>query len=128
MSRAEYDVTYEDGTHVYHKEIATDSIDFKGHSFGGWHNKMAPSLLFSINSMPHINMISVSCLEGHGCIKCGDYLSFDSGEVKGTVVVRNKPCSMADGIVTTVRVNFPSGRVIVADDLRPIFEAEMDHD
>ena len=52
------------------------------------------------------------------CAICDWYPVF---EIAGDCVRASEPCSMPDGITTQITLAVPSGKIIVTDDLRPVY-------
>lgn len=55
------------------------------------------------------------------CSMCGQWLKISIGADSASVT---NPCALPDGITTTVPLAVPSGRIIVTDDLRPIYRLD----
>ncbi|MEV4078721.1 hypothetical protein AB0J43_00315 [Nonomuraea fuscirosea] len=55
----------------------------------------------------------------HRCAFCDRWPTFDISEA---VVAVQDPCPYPDGITTTITFNVPSGKLLVTDDLRPIYD------
>ncbi|GAA1623960.1 hypothetical protein GCM10009733_020750 [Nonomuraea maheshkhaliensis] len=53
------------------------------------------------------------------CAFCDQWPTFNITEA---VVAVRDPCPYPDGITTTITFNIPSGKLLVADDLRPIYD------
>jgi hypothetical protein len=62
---------------------------------------------------------------GHlfNCAYCGDYVQT---RVTDDAVYVDKPCEFSDGITTTIRLNVPSGKIVINDDLRPVYDGYDD--
>lgn len=58
------------------------------------------------------------------CASCDTWPRY---EVAGDAVRVIDPCPYPDGITSVVEVAFPSGRIIVTDDLRPVFNWRDEH-
>ena len=52
----------------------------------------------------------------------------DGRIVEGTFLACPTPCPYPNGITTTIDLNVPSGEIVVADDLRPIYNGFGDED
>jgi hypothetical protein len=111
------------------EEIAWKVIPFdqNGHLFHSW-----PSPRYIKADIEHVRrMIELipeyslrSALQiYHECTWCGQRpeLVLDGNEVK---VV--EPCPSANGITTVIDLHVPSGKIIVTDDLRPIYNRDTD--
>lgn len=59
----------------------------------------------------------------YDCWNCGEILETEilAEEVKVTT-----SCTLPDGITTTIRLEVPSGKIIVTDDLRPVYNGFSD--
>lgn len=55
---------------------------------------------------------------GYVCAVCGTNPAFRAAE---DAVYAQDPCPYPDGIVTTITLAVPSGKMLVADDLRPVY-------
>lgn len=55
------------------------------------------------------------------CAVCGE--APKGRVVEGRVLIQ-EPCAYPEGITTVTEVAFPSGKIIVTDDLRPVFEPD----
>jgi hypothetical protein len=59
----------------------------------------------------------------HACWKCGAY-DFTERLAEDGVHFDGEPCPVPDtGITTVITLNVPSGKIIVNDDLRPVYDA-----
>lgn len=103
-------------------------INKKNHGFGEWNEESNQSVDFFINdfmldgkTMPANIMTDMP----NSCDYCNAYLVFErSDDPAYKFTVKNDECSFPDGKVTEAFVNFPSGKIIVHNDLRPIFKVE----
>ncbi len=60
----------------------------------------------------------------YSCALCGEFIETrDTAEA----VYIDTPCPAAEGLTTVTRLEVPSGKLIVSDDLRPVFDG-FDHD
>ncbi len=53
------------------------------------------------------------------CRTCGDHVALD---IREDIVVAKEECPYPDGLVTVTEVAFPSGSIVVSDDLRDIYD------
>ncbi|MGW7316317.1 hypothetical protein [Streptomyces sp. NPDC054865] len=53
-----------------------------------------------------------------GCKVCGQHPAYEVFEEAAYV---HEPCSHPDGITTTITLNVPSGKLLVSDNLRPVY-------
>ncbi|MEU1827445.1 hypothetical protein ABZ502_34165 [Streptomyces abikoensis] len=53
-----------------------------------------------------------------GCQICGQHPSY---QVMGDAAHVQEPCPHPDGITTTITLSVPSGKLLVSDDLRPVY-------
>jgi hypothetical protein len=53
------------------------------------------------------------------CAYCGDYVHYT---ITDDAVHVDNPCKYSDGITTTIRLNVPSGKLVINDDLRPVYD------
>jgi hypothetical protein len=60
----------------------------------------------------------------HGCVTCGEGLKL---EITETAAVPKEPCLFPDGITTKIVLKVPSGKIVVEDDLRPLYDGFNDH-
>lgn len=60
----------------------------------------------------------------HGCVTCGEGLEL---EITETAAVPKEPCLYPDGITTKIVLRVPSGKIVVDDDLRPLYDGFNDH-
>ena len=97
------------------------AVDKNGHQFGEWHEETGEPVVFTFHEISGQVFVSAISLSG-SCQACDEWLSFEA--VDGRHVRVPTPCSFSEGAVTEVEVVFASGRLLVDDDLRPIFHAE----
>lgn len=82
--------------------------------------------VFDFSEVPAMQEIPpyVSCGSIFACGWCGAYPKM---RVDGDAVHIDEPCPAAGGITTVIRLEVPSGKIIVADDLRGVYDG-FDHD
>lgn len=113
------------------EERQTDIIPFdqNGHRIHGW-----PSPHYVRRDIEHVRRLvemwdeadDLSSILGlyHECNWCGERQKVTLGD--DNVLRVDKPCPSENGITTVIELHVPSGRIIVDDDLRPIYDADMD--
>lgn len=92
--------------------MTTRAFDANGHNFG---DTVEVEVLEFENGMT-----SVMTHVGR-CQYCAGRAApvLDAGVIRATTT-----CSLPDGLTTVVEVDFPSGKVLVTDDLRPIYDVD----
>lgn len=83
------------------------------------------------HDIPHGEHLAVVDVEGRPmvvgagfmCAICGQRPQY---EMVDGAVHADRPCAYPDGITTLVGVAFPSGKIIVTDDLRPVYDVDTE--
>ncbi len=78
--------------------------------------------VFELDGEVHVHMDR--SLMSYSCALCGDFI-----EERATpdAVHFDTPCPAAGGMTTVIRLEVPSGKIVVDDDMRPLFDG-FDHD
>lgn len=61
----------------------------------------------------------------YSCALCGDYVELSENNPE--LVSAKEPCPAKDGLTTVTRFEVTSGKILVTDDVRPVFDG-FDHD
>lgn len=104
----------------YKKTIPVSKIETAGHSFLDGPLSHITEIDATISLGGEYVMIDFP----NTCMNCGAYLSLRYDEDSGILRVNNDPCEAAGDIITTVRLNVPSGQLIVSDSLRSVYDVE----
>lgn len=99
--------------------------DFRNHSFpvGKWNSE--------IHDFDR-RILSYQKDSGHDCCICGQRVhlelveAVDEGDLKG-IMRADSDCMYPNGLEYTVQLDVPSGKMVVANDLRPLFDVSRDY-
>lgn len=98
-------------------EYTSDRVDMRGHSIFLFQGTMR--VLY--HEYPEHSISIPSVIEGNrDCGVCGEYVTFSPTEDRSSMVASSE-CSLPDGITTKIFLTVSSGKIIVTDDLRPVY-------
>jgi hypothetical protein len=95
------------------RETSTVAFDANGHDFG--RVKEVAVVTSSYGGVKSV-MTPLS--------SCGYCDAYPLVEFEDDLVRVEAPCELPDGVTTVTEVDFPSGKVLVSDDLRPVFDVD----
>jgi hypothetical protein len=99
------------------KDVKKLPVDPNGHMLG---DTEADVFYYGVGKSAHPQVMGLY----YGCRMC------DKGRdhrVEGDTIRIQTPCPLPEGITTVITLKVPSGKIVVADDLRPVYDG-FDHD
>lgn len=99
-------------------------VDERGHDFLWRESRVIRCSITRIlrnSSSDHVDVVNV---DSGSCGNCGEYVGVEYVDEEN---VRSKTeCTLPDGITTVVEIDVPSGKVVINDSLRDVYDAEDD--
>jgi hypothetical protein len=111
-------------------KIPIANLDKNGHQIGSWLEQSGEPATF-VTSETHLKYPGMEEFPpyavnlGSSCGTCGKHLQFErTGD--DAVRIIGDTCKFVDGVTTVTEIDILSGRMIIDDDLRPHYDADMD--
>lgn len=94
-------------------DVPSSQIDTRGHS----KSKRAKEYSFLVSTFEE--MVHIHCLMPTDCVYCSEYLTWVMDGDNFTVTTE---CAYPEGVVYSVDLSVPSGKIVFSDSLRQFFE------
>lgn len=111
-----------DITHTEHF-LQLHEIDVNDHTFASWYERTGSNLRFEVRRFEDGEAFVSAFIGSSRCDNCGEWLKWGISE-EGVIGVTN-PCTLPNGITVVTELDVPSGKLVVADDLRPMYDFDI---
>lgn len=103
--------------------VQSRKIGRKGHDFAQWNDSSGEPMVFSYAELSN-GKHYIFPVDQYSCSFCDEPIQF--AKIDGRIEILNGQCPAEDGYTTVVKLNVPSGIMIVSDSLDLVFSSSMD--